>query len=94
LSVLQFQDRFATEEDCVRFLFEKRWSEGWICPKCGNNRCYPIKERGLYECAACRYQASVTAGTILHKTQGVMYYAPTSEQCNACIRAQYIAPSG
>ena len=68
LSVLQFQDRFATEEDCVRFLFEKRWPEGWICPKCDNNRCYPIKERGLYECAACRYQASVTAGTILHKT--------------------------
>ena len=68
-SILEFQERFATEEDCARFLFEQRWPNGWVCPRCGATKCYPIKKRGLYECSACRYQVSVTAGTVLHKTR-------------------------
>ena len=68
-SILEFQRRFATEEDCARFLFAKRWPKGWACPRCGTAKCYPIEGRGLYECAGCRYQVSVTAGTVLHKTR-------------------------
>ena len=68
-SILEFQRRFATEEDCARFLFEKRWPNGWTCPRCGAVKCYPIEGRGLYECSACRYQVSITAGTVLHKTR-------------------------
>ena len=68
-SILEFQERFFSEEDCTRFLFEKRWPEGWICPRCGAAKCYPIQGRRLYECATCRYQVSVTAGTVLHKTR-------------------------
>ena len=68
-SILEFQRRFATEEDCTRFLFEKRWPNGWTCPRCGSVKCYPIEGRKLYECACCRYQVSVSAGTVLHKTR-------------------------
>ncbi len=68
-SLLEFQQRFATENDCTRFLFEKRWPKGWTCPRCGAVKCYQIESRGLYECAGCRYQVSVTAGTVLHKTR-------------------------
>jgi len=68
-SLLEFQQYFATEDDCSRFLYERRWKDGWNCPRCRNNKCYPIKDRALYECSACRYQVSVTAGTVLHKTR-------------------------
>ena len=68
-SLLEFQASFPTGDDCARFLFEMRWPDGWICPKCGGVKYYPIKTRGLYECASCRYQASLTAGTVMHKTR-------------------------
>jgi transposase-like protein len=68
-SILEFQPRFATEKDCARFLFEKRWPNGWVCPRCGATKCYPIRGRKLFECANCRYQISVTAGTVLHGTR-------------------------
>ncbi|MGE5530035.1 MAG: transposase, partial [Patescibacteria group bacterium] len=68
-SIQEFAARFATEDDCHRFLFAQRWPKGWSCPRCGKDKCYPIRSRGLYECAACGYQVSVTAGTVLHKTR-------------------------
>ncbi|MGE5528957.1 MAG: transposase [Patescibacteria group bacterium] len=62
LSLLDFQRRFATEEDCAAYLFKKRWPEGWHCPRCGRVKCYYLKTRRLYECASCGRQVSVTAG--------------------------------
>lgn len=69
LSILDFQQRFATEEDCARFLFDKRWPKGWACPRCGQAKCYPIRSRKLFECACCRYQVSLIAGTVLQGTR-------------------------
>ena len=68
-SLEEFRQQFATEDDCARFLFEKRWPKGWKCPKCNHAKCYLIKGRKLYECAACGHQVSVTAGTVMHKTR-------------------------
>ncbi len=69
LSWVEFQKKFATEEACRQHLFKMRWPNGFQCPKCGNNRVYPLSKRKLYECTACGYQASVTAGTIMHRTR-------------------------
>ena len=69
LSLVEFQARFATEEDCARFLFEKRWPNGWVCPRCGADKYYPIRSRKLFECACCQYQASVIAGTVMQGTR-------------------------
>ncbi|MGE5529157.1 MAG: IS1595 family transposase, partial [Patescibacteria group bacterium] len=69
LSLLDFQRRFATEEDCAAYLFKKRWPEGWHCPRCGRVKCYYLKTRRLYECASCGRQVSVTAGTVMHNTR-------------------------
>jgi hypothetical protein len=33
-SLLEFQDRFATESGCTKYLFERRWPEGFVCPGC------------------------------------------------------------
>ena len=40
-----------------------------MCPKCGNQRVYELANIRRWKCAACRYQASLTAGTILHNTK-------------------------
>jgi transposase-like protein len=69
LSLEEFQERFFTEEACREHLFHMRWPEGYTCPRCGHERYYLHGKRHLYECKACRYQASLTAGTIFHGTR-------------------------
>jgi transposase-like protein len=68
-TLLDFQRRFATEEACEAYLVECRWPDGFACPRCGHGSAWPLPARRLRECAACGYQASTTAGTILHRTR-------------------------
>lgn len=69
MSALEFQDRFRTEEDCLEYIRQIRWPNGFICPNCGHDFAYELKERRLYQCSVCHRQTSVTAGTIFHKTR-------------------------
>lgn len=69
MTMREFLARFSTEEACAQFLFGRRWPNGWRCPECGCEKAYHIVGRRLWECAACRRQTSVTAGTALHGTR-------------------------
>lgn len=69
MNLIEFQNRFNSEEVCRQHLFQMRWPEGFRCPKCGYNHYYEIKTRHLYECTNCHYQASVIVGTALEKTR-------------------------
>lgn len=64
----QFIEAFPDEEACRAYLFSRRWPNGFACPRCGGRKHYYVSTRDLHECAYCRYQASVTAGTIMEKT--------------------------
>jgi transposase-like protein len=68
ISFLDFQKRFSDEEACCQYLFNKRWTDGFCCPRCGHKEYYFVSKRRLYQCRACHYQASLTAGTVFHKT--------------------------
>ena len=69
LSLATLQKKFSTEEKCRQHLFKLRFPDGFICPKCGHREYFLITTRNLYECKSCGYQASITAGTIFHKTR-------------------------
>ena len=69
VSLVEFQRRFATEEACMEHLFKLRWPEGYHCPRCGHGSYCFHSTRRLYQCSRCKYQVSVTAGTIFHKTR-------------------------
>ena len=69
LSLMQFQKKFGTEKACQKHLFRLRWPEGFRCPRCQHREAYFHRTRQLYHCKACGYQASLTAGTIFHKTR-------------------------
>lgn len=64
LSLHNFLQKYGTEELCRKRLFKKRWSYGYICPQCGHGQYYALKCRLLFQCLRCRYQCSLTSGTI------------------------------
>src|SRR5215213_290270 len=68
-SLPEFEARFPDEAACARWLFERRWPDGFRCPGCGHGKGWEL-ERGtlLVECARCHRQTSVTAGTVLHRS--------------------------
>jgi len=68
LNILEFQERFGSDDACRDHLFRIRWSAGLVCPKCGGKVFYKIKSRNIYECS-CRHQVSLTAGTIMHRSR-------------------------
>ena len=59
-------ERFGSEDKCRAHLEELRWPNGVECPRCDSNKISRLTDRNQYECSTCRYQFSVTAGTILH----------------------------
>ena len=68
-SIMDFQRRFATEDDCRVYLFDCRWPDGFICPGCGGRSAGQATRRNLWICTACKLQTSVTAGTVMHATR-------------------------
>ena len=61
-------DRFGDDDNCREFLEDLRWPGGVCCIRCGDTSVSEIHERGQYDCNSCRYQFSVTAGTIMHSS--------------------------
>jgi transposase-like protein len=71
MSLISFQKQFSTEEACHDHLFILKWANGFNCEKCGHDAYFETKTRKhkLYECKKCRYQATVTVGTVMEKTR-------------------------
>jgi transposase-like protein len=65
-SILEFQQRFSTEEACERYLFQTRWPKGFSCPICQDREFYYIKSRRVLQCKSNRHQTYLTAGTVIH----------------------------
>jgi transposase-like protein len=74
-SIFEVMQKFNTEERCIKHFEQIRWPEGLRCVRCNSARVMNFeatgktgKARNLYECVDCRYQYSVTTGTIFHDT--------------------------
>lgn len=67
LSLFEFQARFPDQNSCLLYLSTIKWSEGYVCSKCGHN--HYCKGNGDFDrqCTSCRYIESPTAGTLFHR---------------------------
>jgi transposase-like protein len=68
-SIVEFQRLFPDEDACRAYLFASRWPDGFCCPRCAAGEAGVEQRRHLWQCKGCGYQASVTAGTVMHKTR-------------------------
>jgi len=68
-SLAEFREAFPDEASCAAYLFKRRWPEGFVCPMCDGARYASLASRAYtYECLGCGHQASITAGTLMHRS--------------------------
>lgn len=68
------QPHFQDEDKAREYLEVLRWASGTVCPHCGTiGKHYPLTgkstRKGLYKCADCRCQFSVTVGTVFERSK-------------------------
>jgi Zn ribbon nucleic-acid-binding protein/transposase-like protein len=68
-TAMEFEARFATEEDCRAYWIEARWGGRPACARCNSTRVWTERGGFLFECADCGHQTSLTSGTLLEKTR-------------------------
>ncbi len=68
-----FRDLDAVEDRCRGYLENLRWPEGITCPRCGSGESGRLETRKRFWCRDCKYQFSVTAGTILHNSHAPIW---------------------
>ena len=69
-SLPEFQRLFPDEAACAAYLERARWSDGFICLRCGTiGEPYRYAARpGVLCCRACRRETRLTAGTVMERT--------------------------
>lgn len=75
LTLMKIMQRFSTEESARGYFEAMRWPNVPVCPHCGNcdrARVYAVAPNtekkiraGLYKCAECKGQFTVTMGTVM-----------------------------
>ena len=66
LTPKELEELFKSEEKCLEFLAEIKWSSGFRCRKCGNDNYCPGKTPFSRRCTKCKTEESCTNGTIFH----------------------------
>ena len=64
-----FLEMFKDEDACRRYLFEMRWPDGFVCPKCKMSTGHWLTARNTIHCSDCDHQTSFIAGTIFQDTK-------------------------
>jgi hypothetical protein len=67
LDLHDFAGFFSKEEECLKFLAEKKWESGFVCKKCGNTNYCQGKSSFSRRCTRCKSDESATAHTIFHR---------------------------
>jgi ribosomal protein L37E len=67
-NLLEFFDRFKTDEECKEYLAGIKWNDGFECRKCGHKK-YQVRKDFSRTCNICSHQESATANTLFHKVK-------------------------
>lgn len=65
----EFDQWFADEAACRRYVLRVRWPNGYECARCGSKASPWVTARGYLHCRECGVEVSVTAGTVFERTR-------------------------
>ena len=69
LNILEFTEKFSTDDDCRQYLSSIKWQNDYQCGKCGCTHHYLVKKAGTRLCGDCKYAESATSRTLFHKVK-------------------------
>jgi hypothetical protein len=64
---IKFNQQFKTDNDCLDYLVEVKWEDGFECKLCSNDKFCVGKKPHNKRCTKCRYDESPTANTMFNK---------------------------
>jgi transposase-like protein len=73
MNLVKLAREYDSDNKCREYLEELQWPDGVKCSRCGSEKISRIEKRHQYDCDSCRYQFSVTAGTIFHDSHLPMW---------------------
>ena len=68
MSLIEFSDKYNSEQSCRTDLWERRIKIGYECPKCKSVLGYKL-ESLKWQCGKCRHQISLIADTVFDNTK-------------------------
>jgi len=69
LNILEFTEKFSTDEKCLTYLSDMKWANGYQCGNCRHYKYHITGKTGTRVCAKCKYLESATARTVFHKVK-------------------------
>jgi hypothetical protein len=67
LNSIKFNQRFREDKDCLIYLSNIKWVDGYKCKRCGNDKFSKGKKAQNRRCTKCNYDESPTVGTLFEK---------------------------
>jgi len=64
-----FHRCFQTDEDCLKYVADIKWENGYKCKRCGNEKYIKGSKPNNRRCLKCKYNESPTAGTMFDKVK-------------------------
>jgi hypothetical protein len=69
INSIKFNQFFKTENDCLKYISEIKWEQGYVCKKCKAEKYIKGKKPFNRRCLKCKYDESPTAGTMFDKVK-------------------------
>lgn len=74
MNLVEFQQKFYSEQVCLDYLENARWGKEITCPHCGTiGKTYKYSNGKMYRCGACRKQFTAKVGTIFSDSKIPQY---------------------
>lgn len=69
-TIREFFNLFPSDEACLEHLFDVRFGQGHVCPKCEREaKWYPLKAERAYSCQWCGHHLHPTVGTLFENSR-------------------------
>jgi tRNA(Ile2) C34 agmatinyltransferase TiaS len=64
LNSIKFNQRFREDKDCLIYLSNIKWADGYKCKRCGKDKFSKGKKAQNRRCTKCNYDESPTVGAL------------------------------
>ena len=68
MRIIEFIERFPTEESCKLDFKMKREQEGVYCKRCHSSKHYWLKAKWQWQCSKCNFRTTLRSGTIMENS--------------------------